>query len=195
MDYYREGEERFGPFSSLLYRFGTLLPDIRRFYGFVVSDIESRDSRLLDVGMGPGDIPIMLARAKKAKRICAVDPSLSMVNLARSRSKGLGIDFRCGSSRYVPFNGRFDMIISTLSFHHWHGKEDSLVYLSKFLKKGGQIRIYEFERERARGWRRYLVSSHSVTEREMRSISRKTGLRINGILKRDGYIRTIFARG
>jgi SAM-dependent methyltransferase len=192
-NYCLKGEEKFGFFSSFAYWLGVKLPDVKRFYGFVVDDIEKSGFRyLLDIGTGPADIPIMLARSGKFPVICAIDPSLDMLRIARSRSKGLDIRFGHGSSRYIPFNKKFDLIISSLSFHHWSGKESSLIYLSRFLKNGGEIRIYEFEKKERKGLRRYLLSPHSVSRNDMLDAADKSKLNVRCIVRRDGFIMTSF---
>lgn len=194
-DYYLKDEERFGFLSSFAYWIGVKLPDIHRLYLFVLNDLKGKNvADLLDVGTGPADVPIMLAKSGKFGRIYAIDPSLSMLRIAKLRSKELNIKFGQGSSRSVPFKRTFDIIISSLSFHHWAEKEKSLRYLSGLLKKGGEIRIYEFERSGATGWRRYFISSHSVTKDGMIDVARRSGLTARNILQKDGLIRTTFVK-
>ncbi|MDE1871555.1 MAG: class I SAM-dependent methyltransferase [Candidatus Micrarchaeota archaeon] len=193
-DYYLRGEERFGFLLSLGYWLASKMPQVRRFYGFVIDDVKgSGFSDVLDVGTGPGYIPTMLMEAGGFSHIGAVDPSKYMVSIARIRNKNPRIIFTTGSSRKIPFRRKFGLIISTLSFHHWKNRESSLRYLSGFLKKGGEIRIYEFDRDGAKGMGRGLVSPHSVSEREMRGIARKTGMKVKGIARKDGFIRVSLA--
>ena len=166
-----------------------------KLYKFVGDDVKGIGWKsVLDVGTGPGDIPILLSKSFKSRGIYAVDPSGPMINISKRRSKGLGIHFALGSSRSVPFKRKFDLIISTLSFHHWGERERSLRYLAGFLSKNGQIRIYEFERRELRGISRYFASAHSAAKEEMVSIARVSGLKIAGILQKDGYIRISMKR-
>lgn len=171
------------------------MPDIRRFYSFVIKDIGAyKTDSMLDVGTGPGDVPIALAKLGGISRICAVDPSYDMVRIARMRSKGLGIEVAQGSSRHVPFKGRFGIIISTLSFHHWAEKRNALRYLSTYLSQNGEIRIYEFDRNSIKGARRRIASDHSVTEVELKEAAKASGLRLKGVLMKDGFIRASLTR-
>lgn len=193
-DYYLEDEERFGFITSFLYSLCIRLPPIKRFYLFVADDLgKKRFGSMLDIGTGPGYVPIMLATTGKIGSIYAVDPSKAMVRIARARSKGLDIRFVEGSSRYVPFRTKFDLIISTLSFHHWKEKENSLSYLKKFLKKNGEIRIYEFEKSR-RGLRRYFPPAHAVSRKEMLDMAVRARLRVKSINRRGGFIKVALVR-
>ena len=56
-------------------------------------------ARAVDLGTGPGDIPIRLVRARPGWHVTAVDASLAMLNLARQ-----AID---ASAMYHPRLGRF----------------------------------------------------------------------------------------
>jgi len=191
-DYCLKGEERFGLFGSWAYSLGIKLCGAKGFYDFVVADLDKKEfDALLDVGTGPADIPIMLVSSKKIKKIYAIDPSKDMLNIAKRKPKASIIKFGYGSSRYVPFNRKFDAIISTLSFHHWVQKIESLKYLTGFLKKGGQIRIYEFEKKTNTGLLRYFISSHAVTKKEMIDAGKEAGLKVD-IVRKGGFIRTTF---
>ncbi len=198
-DYYLSGEEKFGPITSRIYSlFASRMHDILKFYEFVVSDMAaSRARTVLDIGTGPGEIPIRLARTNRFD-VYAVDPSQAMLSIARSNSSGLKkVHFALGSSRSIPFKMKFDIIISSLSMHHWKEKEESLRYLSKFLSKRGEIRIYEFEREAPnRGpigaIKGAVVGHHSLSLKEFKSIAERSGLRVRSIRRKHGFIRVTY---
>jgi len=194
-DYYLEGEERFGPVMSPLYGLASGLSRMKGIYKFVADDLRNaRWTRILDVGTGPGDVPALIAKEFKSRRIYAVDPSSNMLGIAKSRTKDLGVKLALGSSRHVPFKIKFDIIISTLSFHHWKEKETSLKYLAGLLEKRGEIRIYEFERKELTGLLKYFTSTHSIIEGEVLDIIRKSGLKVNGVAREDGMIRIAIGR-
>ena len=167
-NYYLSGEERFGPITSRLYtnisRFGTM----RRFYEFVVDDIiEAKPKRIMDIGTGPGIVPIMLGTKLKNAEIVGVDPSTHMLKIARkkARREGLKISFRQGSSRSLMVKGKFDIVFASISFHHWADKEKSIEYLLGFVKKGGELRIYEFAV--SKGLLSAMLNHHSVRKEEV----------------------------
>ena len=184
---YLKHEERFGAIlSPLYYAFSNMKP-MREFYGFIIEDLrETRFRSMLDVGTGPGIVPIALSKLKGA-RIYAVDPSKSMIAIAKRKAgNSKKIDFALGSSRHIPFEAKFDLIISTLSFHHWEKKRESLQYLKKLLTKGGQIRIYELQRRR-----KFMLpglGSHTLDANEAILVANSSGLRVTRIKKRDGFI-------
>lgn len=194
MEYYEKDEERFGPITSRLYDLlAFAIPSMRRFYAFVISDIESsRARRVLDVGFGPGKVALAAARNKKME-VYGVEPSQSMLKIAKGRAGGAkNVHLEIGSSRKVPFHTKFDLIFSSISFHHWHDRNNSLRYLNRFLRKGGEIRIYEFQRG-GRGITSKLAS-HSVSKGELYDAARGSGLKIKGMLERENFIRAAFVK-
>ncbi len=196
-DYYLEGEERFGPVTSRLYHMAAVLPLMKRFYGFVLDDMsESGAKEVLDVGTGPGDIPLGLAERCKSMHICAVDPSRSMVKIAsgRGRRSGSRVEFRMGSSRHVPFGRKFDVILLSITYHHWEDKEASLRYLKRFLKKGGEIRIYEHDAARLHGILWKLPAVHSIRVEQVKGEAESAGLEVSGIRRRGSLVRLTLKR-
>jgi ubiquinone/menaquinone biosynthesis C-methylase UbiE len=186
---YLENEERFGRISSFLYSIVVRIRPIQELYDFIVEDLEGRGyNSVLDVGTGTGAVPIMLSNVSSAP-ICAIDPSVYMINIAKRKAgKGTKIRFRIGSSRHVPFKEKFDVIISSFSFHHWAEKEKSLIYLKGFLAKGGEIRIYENEASGRRGLFN-PISSHSIDVSEVYRIAKNCGLRVAGVKRHGRYVR------
>jgi len=186
-----EGEERFGPVTSWLYANLCNLFHGPLMYDFVVNDImKSRAHSILDVGTGPGEVPVELASRSGKFKIYAIDPSKYMLRMARKRAYGMGIRFAQGYSQHVPFDTKFDMIISSISFHHWAHKKESLRYLSGFLSKKGEIRIYEFKKVR------HLIvqEHHSMTRDELADAAKGTGLRLKGIVETGGKLRASYCR-
>jgi ubiquinone/menaquinone biosynthesis C-methylase UbiE len=185
------GEEQFGRFTSFLYSRLSALFSGPSMYSFAVSDIaKSKARKILDVGTGPAAIPIMLASIPKRLRIYAVDPSNYMLKIASKRAQGSGIRFGVGYSLYIPFHTKFDMIISSISFHHWAHKKKSLIYLSGFLKKGGEIRIYEFKKIR----HLIIQEQHSMTRVQLREAAEGTGLKVKGIIEMEGKLRASYTK-
>lgn len=195
MDYYIDGEERFGSLTSFAYVLVSKLPIMKGAYHFVFDDIiRTNFKELLGIGTGTGEIPIMLAKSGKFDRIYGVDPSAYMLRIARSNSKGLAcVKFRRGSSRHLGFYRKFDLIFSTISFHHWVGKLQSLRYLSVFLARGGEIRVYEFERGGS-FIAKHLLPSHSATKRELVGFGKEAGLKVKHVLRKNGFIMVAFTK-
>lgn len=165
-EFYLKGEERFGPITSELY--SMFAPRVAKYYyDFIVEDVESiNPMRMLDVGCGPGTIINMLSPKLPETEFYCVDPSKSMVRISNRRfAKGTAasrIHVEQGSSRYVPFEGEFDLILSSLSFHHWKDKENGLLYLIDRLSEKGIISIYDPYYEEVRKKHRF-GSTHSLS--------------------------------
>ncbi len=163
---YLKGEERFGPFTSRLYsKFSTTTS--KRLYGILLEKIrEYHPSDILDVGCGPGDILSKIYGDFKDMGIYGVDPSPNMVQIARKRvaKKGGGqnVNIEVGSSRIVPFNRKFDMIITSFSYHHWMEQERSLDYLLGLLKESGRLIIFELNADGYPG-KLPFVKKHSLS--------------------------------
>lgn len=149
---YLEGEERFGFITSALYsKFSGI--SSKRLYGAVLEKIQRfGPKRILDVGCGPGDILIRISEEFKELELYGVDPSPYMVNIARKKivksdyEPAIRIDL--GSSRSVPFKPNFDMIITSLSYHHWKEQREGLEYLLGLLNESGILVIIEFNPEK-----------------------------------------------
>lgn len=75
---------------------------------------------VLDVGCGTGQLLRRMARQFPDAQLVGVDPAPGMVKQARAaRAGGPDIDFVNGSVEKLPFpDDRFDLVLTTLSFHH-----------------------------------------------------------------------------
>jgi ubiquinone/menaquinone biosynthesis C-methylase UbiE len=173
---YLDGEERFGSISSCIY--GKILtPILKRYYNIMINEISGKKvEKLLDVGCGPGKVVTSLAKAMSNTYFYCVDPSPSMLKIAKKNAHKYAIENRIniaiGSSREIPFNEKFDAIISSFSYHHWKDRDKSLQNLVKYLNNGGFIYIYEYDNDIGK-----LKNSHGVSEEEWNN------LKIDGVKK------------
>ena len=124
--------------------------------------------------------------------IWAVDPSESMLRIAIKNNKGDGRRFAIGYSQMLTFRRRFDMIISSVSFHHWAHKKESLAYLSGFLKPGGEIRIYELRKSNR--LLAYFLDKHRMSVGELRHAADGTGLAVKEVVEKDGFVRGTYVK-
>jgi ubiquinone/menaquinone biosynthesis C-methylase UbiE len=174
-DLYLEGEERFGPVTSFFFGIGSIF--LNRYYGVILEDLEAKKfDNLLDVGCGTGALLTRLAKKYQTKSFYGLDPSPHMLQRAKKNliRNGLGnrVELKNGSSRIIPFDVRFDAIVSSFSYHHWIERDESLKSLLPHLNEHGTVSIYEFDNSN-----RAVNSSHGVEEREWNS------LEIEGIQK------------
>ena len=168
--YYLEGEERFGSCSSRIYsRFSGL--HYWKYYKTIVREVlKLHPESVLDVGCGPGDILAHIAAENASVRLFGVDPSHGMINAARKKFAKRGLAGRVtvepGSSRKIPFSpDKFDLIISSISFHHWKERKSSLENLSRHLKEKGRIIIFDLDREQLPG-KLPIFRNHTLAETE-----------------------------
>ncbi|MGA2159262.1 MAG: class I SAM-dependent methyltransferase [Dehalococcoidia bacterium] len=129
-------------------------PFILDLYEAVAEEVCSKftSGRILDIGTGPGLVPLKIARKSKALEIFAIDISHAMVEIATKNAGNAGMSeqthFHYGSAEKIPFEkGYFDLAITTLSFHHWAKPEDCLKEVSRVLKENCELWIYEMKHE------------------------------------------------
>jgi ubiquinone/menaquinone biosynthesis C-methylase UbiE len=129
-------------------------PVMKDFYREVAEEVSSKVSleKILDIGTGPGYVPLEIARRSQNLEIKAVDVSPAMVRIARKNAEDAGlagrVQFQYGSAESIPFgNGYFDLIISTISFHHWARPKECLKEIHRVLKNSGEAWIYDLRRD------------------------------------------------
>ena len=168
------------PFSRL-YRALSGARIFQDFYRIVAGQVVEKlpAGRVLDVGTGPGRLPIMIAKAGKLLQVAGVDTSADMVKIATEAARQAGVknvSFRQGNAAALPFpDAEFDLVVSTLSFHHWKQPEQALDEVYRVLREGGEAWIYDVPRkldpvawaylQRKYGpLRAWLFRLHSLTE-------------------------------
>ncbi len=142
-------------------------PIMKDFYREVGEEVSSKTSsaRILDIGTGPGYVPLEIARRSQNLEIEAIDISPAMVRIASKNAKDADlsehVQFQYGSAASIPFgDGYFDLIISTLSFHHWAQPKQCLKEINRVLKNGGEAWIYDLRRDVTREARAELTSRY-----------------------------------
>lgn len=160
-------EKGFGPFFSRIYAFFVARPG--KTYRYIAEVIAALNPQsVLDVGCGPGTAIGMLAEKLPGARIVGADPSGSMVSICSRRLSAPIAEGRVsvvqGSSMDVSVDGKFDIIFTSLSFHHWNNREEGLKHLSTLLKPGGRIMIFEKLSGSGKG-------GHSMSLQEAREIT------------------------
>jgi SAM-dependent methyltransferase len=103
---------------------------------------------ILEVGSGPGQLAVLLARKAPRLTVTGVDLSAEMVERAARRSEGAGLGehvrFEVGDVGALPFpDAGFDGTVSTLSLHHWPEPTCGLAEIHRVLKPGGETLIYD----------------------------------------------------
>jgi ubiquinone/menaquinone biosynthesis C-methylase UbiE len=96
--------------------------------------------RVLDVGCGTGLLLRELVdRLPNVLEIVGVDPSPDMLRVARENTSER-VRFVPAAAEQLPFgDGRFDLVVSTMSFHHWPAQEAGLAELGRVLAPDGAL--------------------------------------------------------
>ena len=113
--------------------------------------IPATATNVLDLGCGPGDVMIRLARTCPSLRITAVDGSPAMIQLAQTSIEQCGLSMTINALQgYVPGLplqvGQFDAVLSKDFLHHlpdpmalWHE-------VRRLIKPGGFICVMDLRR-------------------------------------------------
>jgi ubiquinone/menaquinone biosynthesis C-methylase UbiE len=102
---------------------------------------------VLDIGTGPGVLLVELAKRRPDLTLTGVDLSSDMVTAAVRNLAAFGdrATARVGDATDLPFpDGSFDLVVSSLSLHHWDHPEAAAPELARVLRPGGRIQIYDF---------------------------------------------------
>lgn len=148
--------------------------------------------RFLEVGPGPGYQTVMVARKYKPEEISGLELSSDMVDVATEYIKREGfsgkIKFVYGSvedTDLVQSLGKFDIIYSTFSLHHWTDPEKGIKNLFNVLTDGGILFIYDFHRG---GLFYYLNLKRGVWESIRASYTQEEIIKMFSTLDIESYI-------
>ncbi|HEY6543048.1 MAG TPA: class I SAM-dependent methyltransferase [Ktedonobacteraceae bacterium] len=144
-------------FNALFTGWGTRIYDVtmvrltRRLYRRVVADVALilSEGKVLDAGTGPGTLARELARRQPRLQIYGIDLSEDMIRLALAHTQREQLEervhFATSDVAHLPYPvNSFDVIISTISMHHWYELEQPLRDLYRVLRPGGHLWIYDF---------------------------------------------------
>lgn len=102
--------------------------------------------RVLDVGCGTGSLVRRLAlRCPGAVELEGVDPAPGMVEVATGAADDRRVHFSVGFAERLPYpDASFDLVLSTVSFHHWEDQEAGLRECARVLAPGGHLVLTDF---------------------------------------------------
>lgn len=111
----------------------------------------------LDVGCGTGRLLRRMARRFPNAELVGVDPAAGMVKQARAaQADGKRIEFVNGFVERLPFpDAHFDLVLTTLSFHHWADQKQGLHEIRRVLRSGGYFVLTDIVAAR---WLRWLLA-------------------------------------
>jgi ubiquinone/menaquinone biosynthesis C-methylase UbiE len=136
-------------YDAMVHRHAWLL---NRPFVDIVAKLPLEHGRVLDVGTGPGWIPIELALRKPGWEIWAVDASEDMLTRARHHAVEAGVAGRVhfvhGNATDLPFEtGRFDLAVSHFMLHHLEQPAALFDELARVTRGGGRILVKDLLRQ------------------------------------------------
>jgi len=129
------------------------------------------EGHVLDLGCGPGDIPIRFARALPACRITGVDASEPMIGLAgvAVREAGLAdrITFRCERFQGVSLVEPVDAAVSNSLLHHVPNPLQFWYRLRQLVKPGSPVLVMDLLRPDSPEEAQAIVNRYAAKEPEI----------------------------
>ncbi len=112
------------------------------------SRVEPEGTRLLDLGGGTGATTVTFGTG--ARELVVLEPDARKVS--RGRAAGAPVTFVPGVAEALPYgDGRFDRVVSLLSFHHFSHADVALREVARVLGPGGRLVVYDFDRSTLSG--------------------------------------------
>ena len=101
-------------------------------------------AKVLDVGCGPGHLTRRLAA--RGFDVTGVDLDPAMIERAVARGTDAG-RYLVADAAALPFeDDTFDVVVSTLSMHHWADRHAALAEMARVLRPTGRILIWDLGR-------------------------------------------------
>jgi ubiquinone/menaquinone biosynthesis C-methylase UbiE len=136
------------PLASLYEKATRLV--IESYYTEIAGEIASRfnEGTLLDLGTGPGYLPIEIVKRFPAIRCDGIDLSGRLIKMARTNAEKAGLadrlNFEVGNAAKLRFEDEsYDMVISTGMLHMLKDPVKVLRECYRVLRPGGEAWIYD----------------------------------------------------
>ncbi len=203
------GDDRAYPVDKDVERFGRWAPRYERslLQRFFLTPIQtativeigrevSQPKSILDIGCGTGALLRRLASAYPLATLVGVDAAAGMIAQAKAAAaEAAMLRLTQGLAEELPFpSGTFDLVVSTMSFHHWQDQQRGLAEVRRVLTPDGVFVLTDIVV--GPGLSRALASSGDriVTARRLEvmlagaSLRRKRSASVPGLLR---YSRSI----
>jgi ubiquinone/menaquinone biosynthesis C-methylase UbiE len=105
-----------------------------------------RPTAILDVGCGTGRLLRAAELRFPGASLAGVDAAVEMVKQAEaSVPEGSAIRFQQATAEELPFPAaQFDLVFTTLTFHHWHDQAKGIAEVARVLAPGGSWLLADF---------------------------------------------------
>ncbi|MFB2920537.1 MULTISPECIES: class I SAM-dependent methyltransferase [Aerosakkonema] len=127
------GYDRFDTFAAKYDFMATLLSK----QDFFLTNLSERKGAALDIGCGSGILAFELA--KYYETVVGIDISEEMVAIARSKRASDNIEYICMDANCLAWDKKFDLIVSSATFHHLQDLTSTLQAIKNLLNPAGKI--------------------------------------------------------
>lgn len=136
------------PFSRFYDRF--VNRTFIKWFEYIAKNVKDRQISgvILDIGTGPGRLPIEITKQVPNVKVIGIDLSKDMVRIARKNADKEGltnrVGFKMGSAYDTGFeDGSIDLVISTGVVHHLKEPVNAFNEIYRILRRGGEAWIYD----------------------------------------------------
>jgi ubiquinone/menaquinone biosynthesis C-methylase UbiE len=155
--------------QSLAYAKADFSASNQFFVDSLIRDFPHHLHTVVDIGCGPGDVMIRLARAAPHSHITAIDGSAPMLVLAQAAVRAAGLDARVTLVEgYVPGlalpGGSYDAVLSKDLLHHLPDPSALWKEIRRLGRPGAAVYIMDLVRPRTTADARHIVDSVAAKE-------------------------------
>jgi ubiquinone/menaquinone biosynthesis C-methylase UbiE len=155
--------------QSLAYAKADFSSSNQFFVDSLIREFPDHLTRVLDIGCGPGDVVIRLARALPGIQITAIDGSAPMIALARKAVSSAGLEARVRFLRgYVPGvsieSTEFDAVLSKDLLHHLPDAAVLWSEIKRLGRPGAAIYVMDLVRPESAEAARRIVDAVAADE-------------------------------
>jgi ubiquinone/menaquinone biosynthesis C-methylase UbiE len=127
--------------------------------------------RMLDIGTGPGHVPLLVVERLPGARVVAIDLARHMLAHAERRRAasphGARVELRLADAKRLAFaDASFDAVFSNTILHHIPDPRPFLREAARVLRPGGALLIRDLYRPATPERARELVELHAAGEEE-----------------------------
>ncbi|MCK4732831.1 MAG: class I SAM-dependent methyltransferase [Methanophagales archaeon] len=154
-------------------------PDLDKLLGNIVKAYEKTGIiRVLDLGCGTGNYLKTQTKCFEDQPIewYGIDPSEEMLSIAQTKAPK--VKFIEATAEDIPFNSDFfDLIVNNFAFHHFTDKEAALEEITRVLKVGGYLKIWNIDPYGMQNWwiYRYFPECFQIDKERFWQKERLTG--------------------
>ncbi len=116
-------------------------------------DVLNIHGRYLEIGAGPGILASAIANRFPDAQIKAIELYPDMIDLGKKHLKEAGtknrielIQGNVEEESFMSSLGKFDLVYSTFSLHHWKNPEQALRLMYQATDQNGTLMIFDFRR-------------------------------------------------